>query len=1081
MRLPSTLVVLLFLTLPCCRPLLALDVTGSIRGNVEDPQHAVIVDATVRARNLATGAVRQTRTDSLGSFILPLLPPGDYTVTVDRPGFREVVRSGVRVEIDSIVTLDFRLPVGSVTERIEVTGAPPLIESQNGTVGEVIDGTRVAALPLNERNFLALGLLTAGSEPGTDGSQNTILGSAISIDGVREQSNYFLLDGVDNNDAFLNQWSVLPSVEAIQEFKVQSSNSSAEFGRSAGGQINVALKSGGDHFHGSAFEFLRNRNLDAKNYFDLPSCSPASSPGTCAPIPPFDRDQFGGSIGGPIRKGKTFFFAADEELSQRQAITRQASVPSQFLRGALLAALPPPLISPAGKAVLDRLPAANVGDPVTSTRYIAAPLLTETEQMPLLRLDHHFRPTDTLSGHYAAFDEHRFNPFDPGIPSFSNLPGYGSPEDTLGQNIGITWVHVFGPNTINEAKLGFNRNTFGGYLDNQGNQVIPGFPTMLQRPVDQGYPDVEITGYDGIGGSTSLPMDRHNNTWNLADNLAWHPAFNGGRHQFNFGVNYLAIGNNTYIDEFSRGFWDFLGVTGNSIEDLLLGVPAIAVSVSGNTSIDLRTHDAAVYAQDDIRATSHLTLNAGLRYEYSSPPIDTSNRLSIPDLSANSAACSPKPACMFLIAGTHGIPRGIYRPDRNDFAPRAGLAWRPFHTGRYVVRSAYGIFYDVTILNTNFGSRLNPPFYPVEIHINSGADNTQTIFNSPLTFPLSFTMPENFRNAYIQQWTFGNQFQAARGLVFDVAYVGSKGTRLPLRRDNNQPAPGSIPPYPQFTTMQQIASIADSTYNSLQARAVRRYGNGLEFLAAYTWSKSIDDASQLFSTAVDPGFPQNSNNLRAERALSDFDARQRFVASYVYQTPTLNDRFNFTGGHAIASLLSHWTLGGIASVQTGRPFTVNRSVLQSRTGVQAYIDRPDQVSDPMKPGPVTANADPACYKTVSQGGRAADATRTPSSWFNPCAFSNPNLLGQIRFGTAGRNSVIGPGSVDFDISLMRIQPIAEKNSLQLRADLFNVFNHPNFDVPDRIFDDPTFGALISSNAYGNRPPRQLQLGARFSF
>lgn len=1078
----SKLVPILISILLCCRMSFALDVTGSIRGTVEDPQHAVIVNAGVRARNVATNAVRETRTDSLGAFVLPLLPPGEYTVTVESPGFREVVRSGIRVEIDSVVSLDFELAVGRVDERIEVSGAPPLIQSQNGTVGEVIDDTRIEALPLNERNFLTLGLLVAGSEPGTDGSQNTILGSAISIDGVREQSNYFLLDGVDNNDAFLNQWSVLPSVEAIQEFKVQSSNSSAEFGRSAGGQINVALKSGGDHFHGSAFEFLRNRNLDAKNYFDLPSCGAVQSgQDACGPIPPFDRDQFGGSIGGPVRTGRTFFFVADEELSERQAITRQASVPSQALRAGLLAVLPPPAINSAGAAVLNLLPAANVGDPLTSTRYIAAPLLTETEQMPTVRLDHHISSADNLSGHYALFDQHRFNPFDPGVPSFSNLPGYGSPEDTLGQNVGMGWIHVFGPETINEVKFGFNRNTFGGFLANQGNQTIPGFATMLTRPVDRGYPDVEITGYDGIGGSTSLPMDRHNNTFNVADNLAWHPALNRGRHQFNFGVDYLNIANNTYIDEFSRGFWDFLGVTGNSIEDLLLGVPAIAVSVSGNSFIDLRSSDTAVYAQDDVQLHPRLTLNAGLRYEYSSPPYDTGNRLSIPDLSENSAVCSPKPGCMFLIAGTHGIPRGVYRPDRKDFAPRIGLAWRPLNTERYVVRSAYGIFYDVTILNTNFGSRLNPPYYPIEAFINSGTNDIQTIFDSPIHYPISFTMPQNFRDAYVQQWNFGNQIEVTTGLVFDAAYVGSKGTRLPLRRDANQPAPGGVPPYPQFTTMQQITSIADSTYNSLQVRAVRRYANGLEFLAGYTWSKSIDDASQLFSTAVDPGFPQNSNNLRAERALSDFDARHRFVASYVYQEPSLAGRSRFAANPVVSALLSHWTVGGTGTVQTGRPFTVNRSVLQSMTGIQAYIDRPDQVSDPTKPGPVMANADPTCYKTVSEGGRAADVTHTPASWFNPCAFSNPNLLGEIRFGTAPRNSVIGPGYVDFDVSVMRSQRIAEKSTLQLRADLFNGFNHPNFDVPDRIFDSPTFGSLISANAYGNRPPRQLQLGVRYSF
>lgn len=1058
----------------------ALDVAGSIRGTVEDQQHAVIVNATVQARNLSTDTVRETRTDILGAFTLPLLPPGFYEVSATSPGFREVVRTDVRVEIDSFVEVDFVLPVGRIQQQVTVSGEPPLIQSQNGTVGEVIDSRRIAALPLNERNFLTFGLLTAGAEPGTDGSQNTLLGSAISLDGVREQSNYFLLDGVDNNDPFLNQWSVLPSVEAIQEFKVQSSNSSAEYGRSAGGQINVAIKSGGDQFHGSAFEFLRNRELDAKNYFDLPSCQAASAPGTCGPIPPFDRDQFGGSLGGPIRKGRTFFFVADEELSMRQAVTREATVPSVVLREGLLAALPPPAVSSAGEAVLNLIPNANVGDPLTSTRYIAAPLLTETEQMPIVRLDHHIRSTDSLSGHYAVFDQNRFDPFDPGVPSFSNLPGYGSPEDTLGQNLGLSWIHVFGPSTINEAKFGFNRNAFGGYLANQGNQTIPGFATMLSRPVDRGYPDVEITGYDGIGGSTSFPMHRRNDTFNVADNLAWHPAFNRGRHQLSFGADYLHIGNNSYIDEFSRGFWDFLGVTGNSVEDLLLGIPAIAVSVSGNTEVDLRTSDTALYAQDDIRATPRLTLNAGLRYEYSSPPTDTGNRLSVPDLSAASAACSPRPNCMFILAGTQGVPRSVYLPDRNDFAPRLGFAWRPLNTDRYVVRSAYGIFYDITILNTDFGSRLNPPYYPIETWVNSGTDNIQTIFDSPINYPLAFTMPRNFRDAYMQEWDFGNQVQAAKGLVFDLAYVGSKGTRLPLRLNINQPEPGGIPPYPQFSTVQQVQSTADSTYNSLQARAVRRYSNGLEFLAAYTWSKSIDDSSQLFSTAVDPGFPQNSSDLRSERALSDFDARHRFVASYVYQVPSLSKRSGFADA-LLPDLISNWTLGGTTTVQTGRPFTVNRSVLQSRTGLQPYIDRPDQVSDPMKPGPVMANADPACYKTIADGGRAADATRTAATWFNPCAFSDPNLLGEYRFGTAPRNSVIGPGFVDFDISLLRNQKIREGGSLQLRADLFNIFNHPNFDVPDRIFDSATFGQLVSANAYGSRPPRQLQLGIRYSY
>ena len=1064
-------------------PAFGAGVTGTLVGVVTDPQHAVIVNAHVTARELATNAARETDTDDRGQFSIPLLPPGTYEVTVESPGFRQAVLPSIKVDVDSTVRADFILPVGGVKERVEVSSEPPLVNSENGTVGQVIGHTKISTLPLNERNFLTFTLLVPGAQSGTDGSQNMVLGTSISVSGAREQSNNFLLDGVDNNDLFLNQFSVLPSVEAIEEFKVQSSNSSAEFGRSGGAQINVVLKSGANQFHGSLFEYLRNRHLDAKNYFDLPECQSGSVPGSCGDIPRFDRNQFGGSLGGPVRKDKTFFFVAYEGLHLRQAITRTSTVPSQFLRATLEAAIPPFLINPAGQNVLNLLPAANSGsDLLTSTRYIAAPVLRSTEHLLTARLDHHLSEKDHLSGHYALYDDDRFNPFDPGVPSFSNLPGYGSPELTRGQNLGITWIHEIGSRTTNEARFGFNRSSFGGFLENGGQPKSTqlGFPEMLSRPVDLGYPDIQISGYDGIGESTSLPMQRHNNTFMFADNLAWHPEWNGARHQFKFGGEIRNTRNNSYIDEFSRGFWSFLGVTGNSIEDLLLGLPSVALQVSGNTFTDLRTTGYNLYAQDDVQVHSRFILNAGLRYEYNTPPVDAGNRLSIPDLSPNSAVCTPAPTCQFLTAGTNGVPRGLYQPDRNNFAPRIGFAWRPFTNDRFVVRSAYGIYYDVAILNTSFGSRLNPPDYPVQVFINSGANNIQDIFNSPIHAPLAFMVAKDFRDPYIQQWNLGAQTEIPGGIVLDLSYVGTKGTGLLLRRDANQPRPGELPPVPWFTTIQEIDSSASSIYHSLQVHAVKRYKDGLEFSISYTFSKSIDNASQLFSTAVDPGFPQDSDNLQAERALSDFDARHRLVASYVYDLPLFGSGWS---GRAkiLPAVFSHWIVGGIATWQTGRPFTINRSVLQSRTGIQAYIDRPDQISNPTKPGAVMSNPDPSCHSTVSEGGRAADVTGKPSSWFNPCAFSDPNLLGEFRFGTAPRNSVIGPGLVDFDVSLTRNIKVTDHSQFQLRAEVFNIFNHPNFDVPDRVFDSPTFGALTSANAYGNRPSRQLQLGARYSF
>jgi Carboxypeptidase regulatory-like domain/TonB dependent receptor len=1059
-------------------------VTGSMVGVVSDPQNAVIVNARITARDLATNTVRETSTDERGQFSIPLLPPGAYEVSVDSEGFDRDVLSSVRVDIDAVLRLDFKLLIGSVKERIEVSSEPPLVESENATVGEVIGHRKISTLPLNERNFLTFTLLVPGAQSGTDGSQNMVLGSAISVNGAREQSNNFLLDGVDNNDAFINQFGVLPSVEAIEEFKVQSSNSSAEFGRSGGAQINVALKSGSNQIHGSLFEYLRNRHLDAKNYFDLPACPGESIPVACGDIPRFDRDQFGGSVGGPIRKDKTFFFIAYEGLHLRQAITREATVPSQLLRAALEAAIPPFLINPAGQNVLNLIPAANVGpDLQTSTRYIAAPTLQSTEHLLTLRLDQHIGGRNHLSGHYALYDDNRFNPLDPGVPSFSNLPGFGSPELSRGQNVGITWISEINSHATNEARFGFNRSSFGGFLENAGQpkSLQLGFPETLSRPVDLGYPDIQISGYDGIGESTSLPMQRNNNTFIYGDNLAWHPEWNAGRHQFKFGGEIRRIENNSYIDEFSRGFWSFLGITGNPIEDLLLGAPAVAIQVSGNTFTNLRTTALDIYFQDDIQINSRFVLNTGLRYEYNSPPTDAGSRLTVPDLSPKSATCTPAPDCMFITAGANGVPRGLYDPDRRDFAPRIGFAWRPFATDRFVVRSGYGIFYDVAILNTTFGSRLNPPSYPIEVFINSGTNNIQNIFSSPIHFPLAFTIAQNYRDPYMQQWNLGTQTEVRGGILLDLSYVGSKGSDLLLRRDANQPRPGGIAPYPQFTTVQQIESAASSNYNSLQARAVKQYKNGLEFSASYTFSKSIDNASQLFSTAVDPGFPQDSDNLGAERALSDFDARHRLVVSYVYALPSLHKGGWMSGDKVIPAIFSNLVIGGIATWQTGRPFTVNRSILQSRTGIQAYIDRPDQIADPMRAGPVMSNPDPSCHSTISQGGRAADVTGTPSSWFNPCAFSDPNLLGQYRFGTAPRNSVTGPDLVDFDISLSRNIKVTEHNQFQLRAEVFNIFNHPNFDVPDRIFDSPTFGSLISANAYGNRPPRQLQLCARYMF
>jgi hypothetical protein len=437
-----------------------------------------------------------------------------------------------------------------------------------------------------------------------------------------------------------------------------------------------------------------------------------------------------------------------------------------------------------------------------------------------------------------------------------------------------------------------------------------------------------------------------------------------------------------------------------------------------------------------------------------------------------------------LIGGTDGEPRATYRGTDGDFAPRVGFAWRPQRSGGLVVRSAYGIFYDTTILNVNLLAHQNPPFFQVSTFANRGTSDIQTILNPALTLPsppVATLISPHFRDAYSQQWHFSLERQAGRSTVLTARYVGAKGTGLVDQRQGNQPAPAGAPPYPQFGAMRLVASDGDSTYHALQLSAERRFSSHLAFLAGYTWSKSIDDVSALFGSAGDPGYPQNSSDLRAERALSDFDCAQRFTLSAVYDLP-LRPFGAGSRARAIAAgnrLLGGWQLSAIVTVQTGRPFTVNRSVDQSHTGITlGTFDRPDLISNPMQAGPVMANSNPACHLTRSQGGLAADVTGGPSDWFNPCAFEAPATP---NFGTAGRNILLGPGLADADVALRKDVRIQERQRLQMRLEVFNLLNHPNFDLPNPNFDSSTFGTVQSANAYGNKPPRQIQLGLRYAF
>jgi hypothetical protein len=1109
--LPFLLVASFFLS---SSSLLASGPTGSITGTVTDPSGAVVPKARIVVINEATNATREAETNPDGDYTVALLPPGRYRVTAESAGFRKSIFSDVTVDVDQTMRVDFTLEVGAATEEVHVKDTAPAIQADTSTLGQVVNNRLVQELPLNQRNFLDFALLVPGSQLPAEGSQNSTQGGALSVDGAREQSNNFLLDGVDNNDPYINQFVALPSVDAIQEFKVQSSDYSAEYGRAGGAQINVVLKSGTNQFHGTLFEYFRNRSLDAKNYFDQPGCTANSVPGTCGGIPALQRNQFGGTLGGPIRRDKTFFFISYEGLRLRQAVTRVATVPSQMQWAAASGLAQQVFFCPfnpscqIGQNVFNLYPAANVGsgsDLASSNKFLSAPVIRQTNNQYSAKLDHHFSATDTVSAHYSLIDQPIFSPFDP-VNSFTSLPGYGSYTLNHGQNAGIEWTRVFESRLLNEFRLGFTRMRATVLQQNHGTDIAAqlGFPDVLTNPVDLGAPNINPLNFDGIGEPVNYPQDRHDTTLQFTDNVAW----TVGRNQFKIGVDLRKVRIDNYLDFLARGDWFFLGQTmagilqaggappcnSNppydpstcSLAQLLAGVPDYALAVSGNTYNSLRSHGISAYIQDDIHVVPRFLLNVGLRYEYNSPPVEALNRFSVPDLApCTSSPCLP----VFNVVGTNGIPRATYSPTRSDFAPRIGFAWRPLKTERWVVRSAYGIFYDQPIANINIFPRINPPFYNLALY-----PQTFDCANQPLT-PCSVQdilsqtgqhtgvvqanmIAPKFRDGYMQQWNADLQYEVLPNWMVDTAYVGSKGTHLSNVLDLNQPDPTTgLAPYPQFSSILFVESSANSNYNSLQLRSEKRTQMGLALLLSYTYSKSFDDISSVFGGSVGSGLPQNSRNIAADRGPSDFNAVHRFSGSFVYDLPLR--RLWSRGPDWSGRILNSWQAAAILTAQSGSPFTVVLGgAPQASAAAFGNPARPDLIADPYKPGPVAANPNPMCQTTVSQGGMAADHVRTSQSWFNPCAFVAP----AGPFGNEGRNVLTGPGFTNLDFGLSKSVALGSENHrLQFRGDFFNLLNHPNFDVPAHVLGASSFSEILSANAYGSKPPRQIQLSMRYMF
>jgi hypothetical protein len=1029
----------------------AQTVAGVVRGAIADPGGGHVPGTSVSLIRQETGAQRSAVSDARGEFTITAVPPGEYRLEAEHPGFAKYIRTLiVEVDQDQDIRVELGLDAaGKVT--VEVPGIAPLVRPESPVLGGVIDNRQILGLPLDGRDFYQLSLLLPGVAPPAEGSAGSVRGAfSINVNGARETANNFLLDGVYNGDPKLNGVSVTPPVDAIREFEVATSTYDASFGRNAGGQINVVTRSGSNRFHGTAYEFFSDGALNGTNFF-----APA---GQAAPL--YRRNQFGGTLGGPLVKDRTFFFADYQGTRTAAGQTLVANVPTltertgDFSQTNLIAVNPtsgqpfpgnqvPRLyLNPIGAAIAALYPLPDRNIP--GANFVSSPSLTDQANQFDVRLDHSFRQSDNLFARYSLVDDNLFDPF-VGSSGDSSIPGYGIQVPSRSQNAALGETHIFTPALLNETRLAFNRVSNGDYQQGQGTSMNRqlGLPELSTNPRDWGLTLTSVNGFSPIGDDPTTPEHGTTDTYQIADTATWVR----GQHLVKFGLDVRLLQQSAYRDIEARGFFNFTGrLLGNPLEELLLGAPTETGGAIENNPEHLRTHSYDFFGNDTWRLRRDFVLTMGLRYEYNSPAVDAANRADVYN-----------PATGSLVQlGQGGFPRGGYDPDYRNFAPQIGLAWSPDGRETTVIRAAYGIHFDQSSLAPGEGLYFSAPYYNFNLYYPiQGLVNLSLTNPFPSNFPVPYpgsaiALQRNLQTPYLQQWNFGIQRQLGKPRVLEIAYVGSKGTHLIDSRNIDQPQPSvnqqNPGPNPKFSEIDLIESQANSIYHSLQVRLQQRLSKGLSMLASYTYSKSIDDASGFFNTAGDPDYPQNAYDLSAERGRSDFDIRQRFTLSYAYDVPVFKHHYRWMGG---------WQSFGVLTFQTGQPFTValladddNSNTGISQLGFGAN-DRPNAIGKPVLANP------------------------TPQEWFNTAAFTTPPYG---HFGNAGRNILNGPGMQAVNVSLVKNTPIAERCDVQFRTEFFNALNHTNLNLPDNFLGSPTFGQVVSA-----QDPRRIQFALKLLF
>jgi len=1103
--------------------------TGTIVGTVTDPSEGAVSAAKVVARNVGTNLERSTTTNSSGFYRVELLPIGKYAITVEATGFRREVVKDIVLEIDQTARIDVRLQLGELSQQVEVTGAPPLADTSGATIADVIENNRIVNLPLNGRNFQQLALLTANVTVGQQGGTQDFFGTpsgslGFVVSGGRDDQNNFLVDGITAIDHYFNTLTLTPNVDAIQEFKVLQNSYTAEAGMFASGQINVSTKSGTNELHGSVYEFLRNDVLDARNFFDLPGSKP-----------PFQQNQFGLSLGGPIRRDKTFFFASYEGLRVRQGQTVLSALPTSQQRTGIFSGLQACLNDPsptapggpfvcsggptpgtftttipagrfgpvANRIISDFFPVPNLSPGTPGLNHVSVDTRAEDRDQFLARVDHRFSDSHSIFARYIWARSDQIFPFGDNILTFDPPPppGFGTPVPDDSQNLAGGWTYVLRLNLINEFRVGWNHYDGRRFAINDVNfatDVLGLSGPQIDRR-DRGFPAFTVNGLSQFGDSDVFnPLFRENNIIQFSDNLSW----TRGRHALKFGGDVHVVYFNTTSNFFTRGFPVFqtFPVTGNFIADFLIDRPFAIVRTRGDTSGRFRTNLWGIYVNDEWRASPRLTITAGLRYEIFPPIYERSNRLALYDRATQSIiiaggqlpsevsdpaglaaqynallAAFGLPPVNYVTGSSRGLGRSLTKTDFKRVAPRLGIAYDLTGKGKTVVRAAYGIYNALRDWSAASDSRNMLPFTQQMVLVDLARFGVPI---PPLSYSQMYTTVGNVPGSgigpqvdmpigYAQHYTLNLQHQIGSDFVVEVAYVGTTGINLNRLTTTNQerltgPAAGT-PENPQFGFFIQEASGATSSFNSGFLRVEKRLSQGLLFVSSYTYSKAIDTVSSARENGGAPTREQDSFCLKCERGRSNFDVRNRWVTSFLYDLPFGPGR-RWAGQSAgfAGKLLEGWQVGGILTFQSGQPFTIQ---FPGGSNAGFRFPRPSQDSS----------------------GKIDPGNRTPQRWFDPTVFyAPPQVPGFTTFqrGNTGRNTLDADGLSNVDFTIQKITSIRERYQIHFRAEFFNIFNHPNFNIPDRVFVPGPTGRNVNPNLgqiTSARSPRIIQFGLKFTF